>query len=42
MKVRKSEGLNRFIVMEINFGRGKRPLVKRRESGYRLYGKERK
>jgi len=42
MKVRKSEGLNNFSVMEILIGRGKRPLAIKRKSGYRLHKKERK
>lgn len=40
MKIRKSEGLNNFSVMEILIGRGKGPLAIKREGGYRLHERE--
>src|SRR5699024_8992530 len=40
MKIRRSEGLNNFSVMEVLIGRGKRPLAIKRKSGYRLHERE--
>jgi len=45
MKIRKSEGLNNFIVIEISIERGKRPLAKSvkvdtdftRKKGYNIH-----